>query len=149
MNRAERITSVATFLLAVYIIISAVNMNYWNDTAPGPGFMPVWAGIAIGITSIYIFIKTFVKPSTEKAPFKKEELRGMVVILGGVVGAVLITLVFGLMIALCIMIGFMMRFLGTKRWKTIILVSVITTVLLYLTFSVALSVPMPDSLIGL
>lgn len=149
MNRAERITSVVTFLLAVYLIIGAFNMNYWHGSAPGPGFMPVWTGIAIGITSIYIFIKTFVKPNTAKSPFKKEELRGMAVILGGVVGAVLITFVFGLMIAILIMIGFMMRFLGTKRWKTIILVSVISTLLLYLTFSVALSVPMPDSLIGL
>lgn len=149
MNRGDRITGIVTLLLSVYMIISAVGMNYWHDTTPGPGFMPLWTGIAIGLTSIYLIAKTFIKPSTEESPFKKEEVRSMGVILGGVVGAVLVSYVFGFMIALCLMIGFMMRFLGTTRWRTICLVSVISTLALYLVFVAALGVPMPDSLIGL
>lgn len=149
MNRADRITGIVTLMLSVYMIISAIGMNYWHDTTPGPGFMPFWTGIAIGLTSIYLIAKTFIKPSAEKSPFKKEEIRAMGVILGGVVAAVLISYVLGFMIAICLMIGFMMRFLGTTRWRTIFLVSVISTIALYFTFVVALGVPMPDSLIGL
>lgn len=149
MNRADRITGIIIFSISVYIIIGALKMHYWHDTAPGPGFMPLWTGLAMGITSLYIVVKTFIKPGSTTSPFKKEELRAMAVVIFGTVGAVLLSMVTGLMIAICIMIGFMMKFLGTKRWKTIVLVSVISTILLYLTFTVALSVPMPDSLIGL
>jgi putative tricarboxylic transport membrane protein len=149
MNRADRVTSFVTFILSIYIIVSALNMNYWHDTTPGPGFMPLWAGIMIGFASIYLFLKTFIKPSGEKSPFEKKELKTMMVILGGVVVGILLTFVFGLMIALCLMMIVMMKFLGTKSWKTICLVSIISTAVLYLTFVAFLGVPMPDSLIGI
>ena len=42
--------------LAAYIIVTASRWEYLGQDGPGPGFFPLWYGIAMGLLSILLVV---------------------------------------------------------------------------------------------
>ena len=47
--------------LGAYIIVAASRWEYLGQDGPGPGFFPLWYGIAMGILSLFLVVSSFSK----------------------------------------------------------------------------------------
>ncbi len=51
--------------LGVFILVNALQWNYIGPDGPGPGFFPLWYGIAMIALSLYLVVKSAVKPDPD------------------------------------------------------------------------------------
>jgi putative tricarboxylic transport membrane protein len=54
MNRRDQLSGSLWLVLAVFVCLMSVPIGIGSFRIPGPGFLPFWAGIALGILSIAV-----------------------------------------------------------------------------------------------
>lgn len=149
MRTANRVASILIILFAFIIIYQSLQFDYIVEGTPGPGFLPFWLGILIALVALIPLIKTFTGLASKLAnPFKAGEFNDLYIVIGSAIALVIITPVTGLLIALGLMVGTISKLMGTKSWKTVIGLAVLTPVFLYGVFVFVLAVPIPKGIFG-
>lgn len=149
MRTANRVASILIIIFALIIIYQSLQFDYMVEGTPGPGFLPLWLGILIALVAIIPLIRTFTGFASKLAnPFEKGEFKDFYIVIGSAIVLVIITSITGLIVALGLMVGTIARLMGTKDWKTVIGLAVLTPVLLYGIFVFVLSVPVPKGIFG-
>lgn len=152
MKRANIVSSIFLLIIAILIFGSSVKMQYLTkDGVPGPGFMPLWTSVFIGIVALLILYMNIVrnKPDSDKNPeFDKKFWLNSVKVLGVSAACLLITKLTGMLAAIGLMTGFLSWLFGTKSTKTNILLVIIPPVVFYFVFQVGLEIIFPKGLLG-
>src|SRR5262245_53390733 len=65
MRRGEVVMSTAFMVLGAYAIIASLQMRYYVDGGPGPGFLPLWLGVVIIICAAFVLARAIMKPAGE------------------------------------------------------------------------------------
>ncbi|MDR7531712.1 MAG: tripartite tricarboxylate transporter TctB family protein [Armatimonadota bacterium] len=60
--RWDRAVAAAVLLFAVYVVELARGMAYWQGRIPGPGFVPLWLGIALAVAAAGVLVGTWRAP---------------------------------------------------------------------------------------
>lgn len=134
--------------LGVYIITEARQWNYVGPEGPGPGFFPLWYGIAMVVLSLWLVVVSVVRPATA----------GAKVDWTGVGRALLVWAVFalstamlkplGLLTVLALLTLFIVGVMYGKPLKIACAAAAGTTVGFYLVFTLALNVGLPVGPLG-
>jgi putative tricarboxylic transport membrane protein len=149
MAVADRVLGLLTLTIGSYIIVQSLELQYYLDGVPGPGFMPFWAGITLNVLALIILIGSFFgQVKTEKSPFIKKDLLKMVGAIGVSLLVAVTTEYIGMLLSLGLLAGFFTWFYGLRKWRTVILAAVLTPVALYLIFSLGLGVIFPAGRLG-
>ena len=152
MRRANIISCLLMLLLAIYIIMQAIRMEYTIETAPGPGFLPMWTAVLmILIAGILLYKNTLGskgQPAQEPV-FNKTSLSIILTVIGSSIGCMLITYVLGMLAAIGLMTGFLSRALGYKNWRSNITLAVLTPVAFWIIFQLGLQVDLPSGFLGM
>lgn len=149
MRLANRITSILLFLFGIYVLVEALKFDYMVEGTPGPGFLPFWVGLSISLLALIPLAKTFTQFASKLVnPFQKGDFKNFFIVIGSSIGVILITPLTGLLTALGLMVGVICKLLGTKSWKMVIGLTIVTPVALYLIFDVILGVPLPKGILG-
>ncbi|MDI6755407.1 MAG: tripartite tricarboxylate transporter TctB family protein [Thermodesulfobacteriota bacterium] len=61
MKKGDRVFSVICMGLSLWLVLESLKFQYLSKFGPGPGFLPFWLGIVLGVISIFKFISTFNK----------------------------------------------------------------------------------------
>lgn len=112
----------------------------WLNNGPGPGFFPFLAGL---LTAIPAAVTVFGKVGADA---ERPQLRSMLPAIG-IIAAVLLVPVLGMVEALSIFILLWIRFVEKRSWRDALIASISGFVVTHLIFSVWLSVLFPESLI--
>src|SRR5512140_1850546 len=54
MKRADRVFAFICLVLSCWLVIESLNYDYTTDYTPGPGFLPFWLGICLGLLSLFL-----------------------------------------------------------------------------------------------
>lgn len=135
--------------LGAYIVVQAARWEYTGPDGPGPGFFPLWYGIAIVILSLVLVaggVRTRLKAA--RAPFPWQRARR----------AMLVWLAFAVSVALSSVLGFTLSFgllcffivaaMYRRPLKVAAAVAVASALGFYLVFPLALGVSLPVGLVG-
>jgi putative tricarboxylic transport membrane protein len=122
-------------------------MGKWRH--PGPGFFPFGLAIALILLSLALIFKHWKKDPSPQ-PFWPERtwlrpLLGVAIL----VSYALVVDVIGFILTTFLFLIIWMRVIERLRWRTILSISVGTTVALYLIFNLFLEVPLPSGFLGL
>ena len=136
--------------ISTFMVYHAFKLKYWSSKyAPGPGFIPRWAGIALLVLSIIAFINSFKEDGVtldEVLPKEKQYRVNLFVCWGGLIFFLLFTKILGFVITgSVLLIALFSR--GTK-WKIAIPAGIAVTVVFFLIFKVLLQVQVPVNSIG-
>ena len=149
MRIANRIASLIIIIFGLYIIYEANKMDYMVDGTPGPGFLPLWLGIAICLVALIPFGRTFTRFASKlDNPFQKDNFKIFFVVIGCAIAMIFVTQITGMLVALGLMVGTIAKLLGTQSWKKVIGLTIFTPVLLFGIFKVILDVPLPKGIFG-
>ena len=62
MKIADCVGGLLLLAFAGYILVSSLSMEYVTAGVPGPGFVPFWISIILGIAAVVILVKGWKKP---------------------------------------------------------------------------------------
>jgi putative tricarboxylic transport membrane protein len=151
MGKADRISGTFWLIFALVTIIESYRLGLGNLLQPGPGFIFFWAGILLGIMSLVILIKTFIKVGEAEA--EKPTLGGVsytkiiLVSLGVFLYALLLEFL-GFVIVTTLLFVFILGVVEKKKWLFTIASSILVTVAAYLIFQTWLETQLPKGLFG-
>ena len=142
---SQRVSSLFFILLAIYILWGSRNYPLGKIDNPGPGFLPLLLGLAIGLMSSILLIKEWRgKTGTEPSPWPDRAGWFRVILIFAV--TILFTLFFeitGYMVNIFILFLVLLRPVGKQKWSWTICISIGATVISYLLFDRWLMLPLP------
>jgi putative tricarboxylic transport membrane protein len=151
MRKADRISGTFWLIFALVTIIESYRLGLGNLLQPGPGFIFFWAGILLGIMSLVILIKTFIRVGEAEA--EKPTLGGVsytkiiMVSLGVFLYALLLEFL-GFVIVTTLLFVFILGVVEKKKWLFTIVSSILVTVAAYLIFQTWLETQLPKGIFG-
>ena len=151
MRKADVWSSAVLILLGVATGIESVRLGIGSSMLPGPGFLPLGASLVLVFLALAILVRAWLAAADATAeklwpPADKLAMVAAVLISLAIYALVWNTLGFSL--STCLLLAFLLRFVGKQQWMTVIAGTLITTVVSYLLFGVFLKVELPAGVIG-
>ena len=146
MKQAEQVLGVVLLLFAVYIGWESSLIESGAEFGMGPGFMPSWLSVGLGITSAALLVRAVALPARLFDPvFFPDRVGGVRVIslLASYLLAILLVKPLGMPLSLAILTAATMPVFGSRNWKAIALTAILTLFGVYLIFGRWLGVPLP------
>jgi putative tricarboxylic transport membrane protein len=150
LNRGEVVSGVVLAALGVYIVTEAARWEYLGPDGPGPGFFPLWYGIAMVALAALLVVQNFMaKPAeAEGAPANWREIGRALMTWGGFVVSVALLKLLGFILSFALFTFFVVA--GLYRRSLVIAASTAAGCAagFYLVFPFALNVRLPVGFLG-
>ncbi len=147
MRLAELIAGIIVLLLGLGIVLFSLQLPYTSEYGPGPGFLPLWLGIALAGCAVAVLVDLLRKQKKEGAFFKPKTKEGAKVLVIIVINFLLLPLL-GFSIALALFTGVTMRIMGRHSWVLCSLTAVGVAIGIHFVFIQWLSIPLPGGFAG-
>ncbi len=146
MKRAEQVLGVVLLLFAIYIGWESSLIESGAEFGMGPGFMPFWLSVGLGITAAALLVRAVALPTRLfDSVFFPDRAGGIrvILVLVGYLAAIVLMKPLGMPISMAILIVAAMPVFGSRNWKAIALTAILTLFGVYLIFGRWLGVPLP------
>jgi putative tricarboxylic transport membrane protein len=164
-NNGDAISAAVLAGLGGYIVVEARTWDYLAPDGPGPGFFPIWYGVALLVLSLIVIgsrLVTLVKegrtPGTAAASSatrssvaagKRREIYHALSVWAAFSVCIALLKVLGFLVALALLTLFIVAVIYRRPWKVAVAVAVGTSLGFYLIFPLALSVALPVGVFGI
>lgn len=133
--------------LGVFIISEAWGWNYMSEEGPGPGFFPLWYGIAMVVLSLLLVVRSAVKPGSAEKTDWPGVGRALTSWLAFAIAVVLLKPL-GFLLSFALLTLFVVAVMYGRPLKTAVAAAVGNAVGFYLLFVLALDISLPVGLLG-
>ena len=135
--------------LAIAIGVESIRLGPRSLSNPGPGLIPLGAGLFLGILSLIAFARTFKSSSRRDAPEKAIGFnwKGISALASMVAFGFLVNPL-GFRVVTFLWMGFLCRWIGKMGWKGTIITSVAATFFTWLLFEYFLELRFPRGIFG-
>jgi putative tricarboxylic transport membrane protein len=150
---ADRISAIVLLVAALFVIVEARTLPYWQGNAPGPGFMPLWLGVLLACAAAGLMARTFRHAAAGLAdaagvlPDRPAAVR-LAVVVGLVAAAAGLALAVGLVAATAAFVGATLAYLRPGHRRANLLAALLTPLIVWLLFVKWLAVPLPAGPLG-
>ncbi len=147
MTVTNRITGAITLCLGALVTVIAAGMPLLDDRVPGPGLLPLFAGLALVVFGILLLVR----PSNDSSPAELPPRDAPWQVAGAVGGVLLFTAVvplLGFPIATALFLTGLIWWWGKYRWWVAALGSVLISLVMMLVFQILLDAPLPKGVWG-
>ena len=144
------VSGAALAALGVFILNEARHWPYMTEEGPGPGFFPLWYGVAMIVLSLWLALSASLrtpKPAVTGGVNWKAVGRAMVVWLAFAVSVGLLQTI-GFILSFALLTLFIVVGMYGKSWWLGIGLALVNAVSFHVIFRVALSVDLPPGPLG-
>ena len=149
MRKAHIIANFFWLALSAAVCIESIRLKIGSFHAPGPAFLPFFAGLLLGILSFISLVQSL-KEKEEKGTRIWGDVSPLKLILMLVVlflyTALLKTM--GFLIGTFLLLIFLFRVVEPLRWRTVLIASLLTIGTAYLLFGILLESQLPKGILG-
>lgn len=143
MKIADRIAGFLLLTFAVYIHVGSRAMEYATAGVPGPGFVPFWISLILGIAAILILIRSWNRPLSGPLIADRTVLWRTVVFGLGMAVVVMLLPFLGMILTLALFILVAVPLLGARNRLHIAAAVVLIPAFVYCLFHFVLQIPLP------
>ena len=150
MNRGELIAGVVLALLGGYVVSEAVRWEYSGPDGPGPGFFPLWYGLAMTALALVLIVQSVVAEAeaAERKLLRWPQVRRVLAVWGGFVVCVASLRWLGFVAGFGLFVLFMVAVMYRRPWHVAATVAAGCAAGFYLVFALALDVRLPTGALG-
>ena len=159
-NNADAVSAAVLAGLGVYIVAEARHWDYMAPDGPGPGFFPVWYGLALIALSLVVIAARLMRIAQNgpgsgggragaAAARKRGEIYHALAVWVAFTVSIALLQVLGFLLAFGLLTLFIVSLIYRRPWKVALAVAVGASLGFYLVFPLALSVPLPVGVFGL
>ncbi len=148
-RKGDVVSGAVLAALGIYVINEARQWTYSSAEGPGPGFFPLWYGIAMVVLSLVLIAGSFIRPAPGAG--KPVDWRGTgraLTVWAAFAGCVALLKITGFLIALGLLTLFVVAVMYGKPLKVALAVAVGNAAGFYLVFPFALDVSLPVGPLG-
>ncbi len=146
MPPRDIITLLFWLVLSIFVCIESLRLGVGSFTAPGSGFLPFGAALAIGVFVIILLLKEKGKKLVGNVEplFRGKKIRNIIYVLGALFAYPLLLGKLGFFICTFLFVGFCTKKIGSQKWRVSLGVSFIVAVVSYLLFVSSLAIQFPE-----
>jgi hypothetical protein len=146
MPRREIITLLFWLFLSIVVGLESLRFGVGSFTAPGPGFLPFGAALAICIFVIFLFLKEKGKDYVKNIEplFHSGNVKSTLYIVVSLFAYPLLLSKLGFFICTLLFIGFCMKKIGAQKWRVALRTSFVVAVFSHLLFISWLEIQIPE-----
>lgn len=149
LRRGNIVSGIVLACLGVYIVTQARSWDYLAPEGPGPGFFPLWYGVAMIALSLALVVQSLKPaPDGEGKPVKWREVARVLMVWLAFVACVASLKFLGFVLGFGLFVLFLVRGIYGRPWPAALAVAVGCAAGFYLLFAVALSVRLPAGVLG-
>jgi hypothetical protein len=132
--------------LSIFLGAESVQLGLGKPVSPGPGFIPFLLALCLFVlSSLLIFRASSLRTGLAERP----RLRASVFyVTGSIILYVFLFKRLGYLLATFLLMGFLFRTMGTRRWRWVIGGAFLATSLTYFFFGIVLNLSLPSGLMG-
>ncbi len=140
------ITLLFWLFLSIFVCIESLRLGLGSFTAPGSGFLPFGAAVAIGVFVIILFLKEKGKKLVGNVEplFHGRNIRNIIYVLSALFAYPLLLGKLGFFICTFLFVGFCTKKIGSQKWRISLGISFIVAVVSYLLFVYSLDIQIPE-----
>lgn len=147
MQRIQRVAAISFIVLSAYVIMTAIEMQYYTRLGPGPGFFPFWLGVIMGVLSIVWIVQLSWQPGTSTdIPFlpARAGIRQILYIMLAL-SATSVMNIIGFQMTMFLFMIFLLRVVGKTSLLTMFIIALMSSVGVFHLFGKYLDVHLPSS----
>ncbi|MDP1675157.1 MAG: tripartite tricarboxylate transporter TctB family protein [Burkholderiales bacterium] len=133
--------------LGVYVIIEALGWNYMSEEGPGPGFFPLWYGIAMVVLSLVLVLRSAINPAPG-APADWTAIGRALLAWAAFAGCVALMQPLGFLLSFALLTLFVVAVMYGRPLKIAMAAAVGNAVVFYFLFVLALDLSLPVGPLG-
>jgi putative tricarboxylic transport membrane protein len=123
--------------LGLFAMVHAYSLGLRGITGPGPGLMPFLIGILLCLTSVYLLVTSFLKKEVVISQEGQSKVNlwkaGLAVI--SLIAYALLMETLGFLITTTLLLITLFKGMGSKKWSSVVLASVLTSLITYFAFT--------------
>ena len=127
--------------LGAYIIFQASRWEYLGADGPGPGFFPLWYGIAMSALSVFLMVVSFKEKESERIEWSGA--RRAFATWAALAVCVALLKVAGFVVCFAALVFFIVRVMYRRPLPVAAITAAATTAGFYVVFPLALGVKLP------
>ena len=137
--------ALALALVAALLVREAVRLPIaWTGSGPGAGFFPFWLAVGVTLSAAVVFVKSLRSGAGTGEPFiPTRAWRPLLIAFLPMVVVIALIGYLGIYLGGALYLAGYMWFVGRHRWYTVVLVSVLVPLMLFLIFERWFLLPMP------
>lgn len=150
MKRSDVVPAALMLVLSGAIALDTRALSFWDDTTPGPAFLPAWLAIA-GVV-LFVLRLAEARRTGGSAPVEwpgREAIVRVATIFAGLVAVPVLAPWLGLIPALALLVLFVLLFVLRQALRPSLITAAITMGLIYTIFVGWLGVALPKGPLGL
>lgn len=149
MRLAELIMAIGLGIFSIYLMVKSAELpiNWVPDEGPGGGAFPFWLAAGMLTCCIWIIVnwaRRSSPPSVSNEPYMDNQTVSLIAVSAGsltaMIGAIHIVGVYG---SLPLFLLFYIRFVGRHSWPLTATLSILTPIVTFLFFEIALRITLP------
>ncbi len=149
MRRAYLIANLVWLALAGAVCAESLRLRVGSFHAPGPAFLPFFAGALLGILSLISLVQTWrEKEAGGTGPWRGTPFVKLGLLLGILFLYTALLNVLGFILGTFLLLLFLFRVVEPVGWKTVIMVTVLTMGGTYLLFVILIESTLPKGFLG-
>jgi putative tricarboxylic transport membrane protein len=150
MKKCNRMSSLVWLFFALYICVESLRLplGSWRD--PGPGFLPLGAGLCLGILSAIDYFQTRFRKGKgiQESWYSKERWKSILLILLALLGYSIFLDSLGFLVTTFFLLILLFRFVKPQPWRVVIGGSLLASVSSYVVFEIWLKTQLPRGVLG-
>jgi len=153
MKKTFVINDILWMILALMVCIGGIKLGFGAFSQPRPGFMPLLAGLLLGLLS-FLDLISGLKGQWESFRIEKNKIWAeinwtkLILTVGALFAYTIFFHIIGFFIGTIILLLLLLQLVERKSWWIAFSISVVTTILFYLTFKVGLACQLPEGVFG-
>jgi hypothetical protein len=150
MKKYDRMSSLVWLFFAVYICVESLRLSLGSWRDPGPGFLPLGAGLCLGILSAVDYFQTGFRKREEVQGswYSKEKSKPILLILLTLGGYSVFLDSLGYLVTTFFLLILLFRFVKPQPWTVVIGGSLLASVSSYVVFEIWLKIQLPRGFLG-
>jgi putative tricarboxylic transport membrane protein len=150
VNRGDIVSGSVLAALGIYIVIEARGWDYAGPDGPGPGFFPLWYGVAmIALALALVTQNLLAAPDRGRKPVRWRDVGRAFMVWAAFFVCVASLKFLGFLLGFGLFVLFLVRVMYGRPWRAAIPVAAGAAAGFYFLFAVALDVRLPIGVLGI
>ncbi len=145
MIKKLRLESCIWFFLSIFLGNESIHLNLGTFRSPGPGFVPFMLALFLFLLSLILFIQDNLFQKERSVPGSGFKMNAFYIICF-IFGYVFLFKKLGYLFSTLLLMTFIFRFMGMKRWMWALGSGILVTFVSYLFFGVLLQLNLPSGI---
>lgn len=119
MKRGWQAAVAVLLVVFAFFAVESLRLSLRDALGPGPGFFPFWLSVAGGVLGVILLVQLHRENESEELKFDRAGLRGVGLVLAGLVVAAALLEVLGFRLAMLLLLVYLLVALGVRNWIAI------------------------------